>query len=621
MLRIILLIFSVFSASSFASIQIFPENRDPSNLFEMSYINDDYGSRISWNIPNENYIYRDKIQALDSEGNAIELRFPDGKIHNDEFFGETEIYRISLDIPILREDYGSVIRIKYQGCSDAGICYMPEDEEIIIGDQGNPAKSAIQDVFKSTNKYSAFTPLKHIESNDLLENQSIKNKITESEKNKSKTEARDGSTSKDESVAQRLEGSGLIINIIAFFSMGLLLSFTPCMLPMLPILASVVGGSKSGLSHKFRLGIAFIISMSLVYAVLGVIAARLGESLAPALQQAWLVIPFAMVFVVLAMAQFGFFTLQLPSFIRERLQGADRGIKGGGFIGASALGAISALLIGPCMTAPLAGALLYIAQSGDSVKGGLALFSLGIGGGLPLIIALTVGMKWLPKPGNWMKSINTLFGFALLAVAIFIAKSAVSNSIFLAMTGILLIAFGSRLSVIDEKSIKATARFFAILSILWGGAMLLGSTTQSSSFFNPLGGTINIGQEAQSEVRPKMLKDISKAKKSIDLASSSGQPIMLDFYADWCTSCKSMEKNVFSKDDVIKSLSEINVIKIDVTEGSSDQKKFMRDLGVMGPPTIIFINPEGEENRSLRISGAISKNQFMKKISEFEDSF
>lgn len=376
--------------------------------FRFEVMEDIEPNLLVWQITDKHYLYKDRTKVTDANGQLLELDFPEGIDHSDEFFGETQIYRQLLQLPI-DADVARPLEVTWQGCADAGLCYPPQTATI-----GAEAGSATTDSTTQSTTKSALA--------------------------------------EDQSIAERLAGSGLLLNIAAFFMMGVLLAFTPCMLPMLPILTSVIGGAKSGGWHGAKLGVAFILPMALVYAALGVLAASLGSNLAAALQQPWLLIPFAGIFILLALAQFGLFTLQLPAFIRERLQGADQNIKGGSLLGAASLGALSALLVGPCMTAPLAGALLYIAQSGDGVRGGLALFSLGLGSGIPLLLAITIGMRWLPKPGNWMENINRVFGYALLATAIIVVRPVLSGPLFLGLWGALILAIAVQVGSMERTN-------------------------------------------------------------------------------------------------------------------------------------------------------------------------
>ncbi len=351
--------------------------------------------------------------------------------------------------------------------------------------------------------------------------------------------------------------------------------------------------------------------MSLVYAALGVLAAQMGANLAASLQNPWLLLPFAGLFVLLAMAQFGLYSLQLPSFIRDRLQRTDQKIQGGSLLSAAALGVLSALLVGPCMTAPLAGALLYIGQSGDATKGGLALFSLGIGSGLPLLLAMGFGMRWLPKPGQWMEAINRIFGYALLAAAIFVVRALLPDSLTLALWAALLLAIAVHLGMLKPKSWQVFTRFVAALLAIWSAIMLLGAASGGSDPLQPLRHLGQGGAVQPSTVLSSRIAEPELLKQEMGRAQTEGQWVMLDFYADWCVSCKVMEKTVFGQSEVQAAIADMRFLQPDVTANNAAQQALLKEYDIIGPPTIVFINPQGEEVRSARITGEVNAAEFL----------
>lgn len=566
----LLISFSAFSQAFNSNQQDFLPVEE---AFRFELINDVEPTVLVWQIAPEHYLYRDKLAITDAAGKAVALDYPEGLEHSDEFFGDTQIYRQFLQLP-LDANAQQPLQVTWQGCADAGLCYPPQT-------------ASVGDNRATNNLNSASTQI-----NPAL--------------------------AEDQSIAQRLAASGLLLNMAAFFMMGILLAFTPCMLPMLPILTSVISGSKNGGWQGARLGLAFILPMALVYAGLGVVAASLGSNLAAALQQPWLLIPFAGIFIILAFAQFGVFTLQLPSFIRQRLQGADHSIRGGSVLGAASLGALSALLVGPCMTAPLAGALLYIAQSGDGVRGGLALFSLGLGSGLPLLLAITIGMRWLPKPGNWMQSINRIFGYALLATAIIVLRPILTGPVFLALCGAWLLAVALQVSSIERLHWRFASRYIALLLGIWAGAMLLGSAAGSDDPWRPLGSLGLQASELPNQRSLHRFSDIEQLQEQLQQAKQDNKWVLLDFYADWCVSCKVMEKTVFAQTQVQDALTDFRLLQVDVTLNSAEQQQFMQDLQIMGPPTILFINPQGTEQRTQRITGEVSASEFLQQLSSVQ---
>ena len=562
----LLLLFSSLSQAFISNQQDFLPVEE---AFRFELLDDVEPSVLVWQIAADHYLYRDKLGITDANGNAVAIDYPEGIEHFDEFFGETQVYRQFLQLP-LATDIQQPLEVTWQGCADAGLCYPPQTASV-------GADVALVDANTTTLPASP-------------------------------------ALAEDQSIAERLAGSGLLLNIAAFFMMGMLLAFTPCMLPMLPILTSVIAGSKKGGWQGAKLGIAFVLPMALMYAALGVVAANLGSNLSAALQQPWLLLPFAGIFILLALAQFGVFTLQLPSFIRERLQGADQNIKGGSLLGAASLGALSALLVGPCMTAPLAGALLYIAQSGDGLRGGLALFSLGLGSGLPLLLAITVGMRWLPKPGTWMQSVNRVFGYALLATAIIIVRPVLPGPLLLGLWGALLLAIAVQVSYIERANWRFLSRYIALLLGIWAGILLFGSAAGGDDPLRPLANFSAPNSTQSAAHSMQRFADVQQLQAQLKQAEQDGKWVLLDFYADWCVSCKVMEKTVFAQPQVQSALADMRLLQADVTLNTTEQQQLMKDLQIMGPPTILFINPQGSEQRTQRITGEVSANEFLQHL-------
>ncbi len=531
-------------------------------------------SSLQWRIAPGYYLYQHSIKAYQAGEQQLQLQLPAGQENEDEFFGLTEIYYQSLEIE-LPQQVEYPLEVTWQGCADAGLCYPPQTTLL------QPA-SAQKDNAVPTGA---------------------------------------GQLAQDQSIAQRLAASGLLLNLSAFFVMGLLLAFTPCMLPMLPILSSVIAGSKPGGWQGARLGTVFVLAMSLVYALLGVLAARLGSNLSAALQNPWLLVPFAGLFVLLALAQFGLYSLQLPGFIRNRLHSTDQKIQGGSLLGAGALGVLSALLVGPCMTAPLAGALLYIGQDGDAVKGALVLFALGIGSGLPLLVAMSFGMRWLPKPGQWMQAVNRIFAYALLAAAIFILRALLPDSLTLALWAALLMAISLHLGRWRPAGYRLLVRYCAALLFVWSAIMLLGAASGGNDPLQPLRHW-QAGPEASGnqQVQARRMADPHELKQQMAAARANDQWVILDFYADWCVSCKVMERTVFAQPEVQQAIADISFLQPDVTANSKAQQALLREYSIIGPPTIIFINPQGEEVRSARITGEVNAGEFLQYLQQARGS-
>ena len=545
--------------------QAFITNQDDflpvEQAFQFELIQPDQGQPIlAWKIADGYYLYQHKLGLTDDSGAAVELELPPGIPHSDEYFGDSEIYRNQLSINLPAE-IEQPYEVHWQGCADAGLCYAPQ-ELVIGGDVSQTGAPALAE---------------------------------------------------DQSIAATLADAGLLWNLVAFFGMGLLLAFTPCMLPMLPILTSVVGGAQRGGWSGARLGLAFVLPMALVYALLGVLAAKLGGNLQAALQQPWLLIPFAGIFIALALAQFGVYTLQLPAVIRDRLQTVDRKQKGGNMLGVAIMGALSALLVGPCMTAPLAGALLYIAQSGDGATGGLALFALGLGSGTPLLLAISFGMRWMPKPGVWMENVNKTFGFALIAAAILITQPLYSDTLALGLWGAWLLSVAVFFSQVQVTSkLYFIGRYLAFLLGIWSAAMIFGAAAGGYDPLRPLSG-LTAGAAVANADQQQFLRtpSVDELKQQLAQAQQQEQWALVDFYADWCVSCKVMEREVFAKPEVQQALAGMRLLQIDVTDNTKAQQAYMQEISIMGPPTILFISPDGSEIRAQRITGEVNAEQFL----------
>ena len=405
-----------------------------------------------------------------------------------------------------------------------------------------------------------------------------------------------------------------------FFGLGLLLAFTPCSLPMLPILAGLVVGSGASAGRGFAVAGSYVISMALVYAGLGVLAALLGANLQALLQQPWILGSFAALFVLLALPMFGFFELQLPSALRDRLESAGRGRKGGSLLGAGILGALSGLLVGPCMTAPLAGALLFIAQSGSAVQGGLVLFVMGLGIGMPLLLLVTVGSRFLPKPGAWMDLMKGLFGFLFLGTALVLVRPVLEESLWVGLWGVLLLVLATSLWLQAQQFLRAKPLFtpLSLLAGIWGSLLLLGAAGGSSELWQPLqvytaktvtGSTV--GTASTTHDAFITIKDPAGLERELESAKAQGQWVLLDYYADWCVSCKVMEKKVFAKPQVMEALKGVRLLRLDVTADSDASRELLSRYQVPGPPSFIWIGPNGVERRAQRITGEVNAEAFL----------
>ncbi|SDP30869.1 thiol:disulfide interchange protein DsbD [Pseudomonas arsenicoxydans] len=530
-------------------------------------------TQLYWQITDGYYLYqkRLKFEGLTPEQHPV---LPEGESHSDEFFGEQEVYRQGLELKVPAGVTG-LIKVGFQGCADAGLCYPPQTQVVDLGATSTVAAT---------------------------------------------------DEAPDQALASDLQQRALGWSLLVFFGLGLLLAFTPCSLPMLPILAGLIVGSGAAPKRGFALAGSYVVSMALVYAAMGVLAALLGANLQALLQNPWLLGSFAAVFVLLALPMFGFFELQLPVAVRDRLENVSRNQRGGSLVGAGVLGALSGLLVGPCMTAPLAGALLYIAQSGNALHGGLILFAMGIGIGVPLLLLVTVGNRFLPKPGAWMNLLKGVFGFLFLATALLMLRPVLDESLWIGLCGaLLLIAAFSAWK--QSQGFGRIAHLFGASSLLlgiWGSLLLIGAAGGSGDLLKPL--QIYSAAASGNTTRPSgheaftTINSPQALQQELDAAKAQGQWVLLDYYADWCVSCKVMEKTVFGKANVMQALSDVRLLRLDVTADNAASRELLGRYKVPGPPSFVWIGADGEERRSQRITGEVDADTFLQRWTTTRDA-
>ncbi|MCP1512048.1 protein-disulfide reductase DsbD [Pseudomonas rhodesiae] len=526
-------------------------------------------TQLYWQIADGYYLYQ---QRMKFDGLAEKPALPPGEAHSDEFFGEQQVYRQGLEVKLPAGTTGRV-KLGWQGCADAGLCYPPQSITVDLG--GNPAVAAT-------------------------------------------------AQAQDQSLASGLQQRSLGWSLLVFFGLGLLLAFAPCSLPMLPILAGLVVGSGASPRRGLALAGSYVVCMALVYAGLGVLAALLGANLAALLQTPWILGSFAALFVILALPMFGFFELQLPVALRDRLDNVSRNQRGGSLLGAGMLGALSGLLVGPCMTAPLAGALLYIAQSGNALHGGLILFAMGIGIGIPLLLLVTVGNRFLPKPGTWMNVLKGVFGFLFLGTAVLMIRPVVDDNLWLGLWGALAIAMaycGWRLA----QDFGRVAMLFGAGSVvlgLWGALMLVGAAGGSDDPWQPLKVYSGSGIAGAPTAHDAFLtlNDPAALQTQLDSAKAQGQWVLVDYYADWCVACKVMEKQVFGRPEVLAALKDVRLLRLDVTADNAASRELLGRYQVPGPPSFVWIGPDGHERRGHRITGEVDAMTFLQRWTQARDA-
>ncbi|MDP2154861.1 MAG: protein-disulfide reductase DsbD, partial [Sulfuricella sp.] len=421
-------------------------------------------------------------------------------------------------------------------------------------------------------------------------------------------------------IANALKEAGFWANLLFFFLAGLGLSLTPCVFPMIPILSGIIVGQGAGITKRkgFMLSLAYVLGMALTYAAVGVAAGMSGTLLSSALQNPWVLGGFALVFVALAFSMFGFYALQMPSFIQSRFSEASNRVSGGGIAGVFAMGALSAVIVGPCVAAPLAGALLYISQTGDMVLGGSALFSLALGMGAPLLLVGVSAGALLPRAGAWMEAVKSFFGVLLLGMAIWLVSPVISSAVHMLLWAGLLIVSAMYLRAIDPLPHPASgfAKFWkgvGVVALIIGVALLIGVLSGNRDMLQPLSGLRAEGAEAKAagvgHLKFEQVKSVAELEGR--LKQANGKVVMLDFYADWCVSCKELERFTFGDAKVQAKLRDVVLLQADVTANSEDDKALLKKFGLFGPPGIVFFDKSGKELSDVRVIGYEPPEKFI----------
>lgn len=547
---------------------------------------------LRWTIAPGYYLYRDRLEVTAvPAGTQAAFERPPGERKDDPNFGTVQVYHDQVVLTVQTRG-AQALQVGWQGCADDGLCYLPQTREVALGGAAGGTAgigAANADAAASSGPASAWA------------------------------QATAGS---DSAVRTLLQDRSLAFTVALFFALGLALAFTPCVLPMVPILSSIVVGSQATPRRAFALSLAFVLPMALTYAGVGVGAALAGANLQALLQSPWALAAMGLVFVLLAGSMFGWYELQLPAVLRARLDGASRGPRGGTLAGAGAMGVLSALLVGPCMTAPLAGTLLYIAQGGQPLQGGLLLFALGLGMGVPLLLVGTLGARVLPRPGPWMERVKAAFGFGLLATAIWMVQRVLAEPAALALWGALFVALAVALAQLGRGGTGPARRVLApaaaLLVGLWGGAMWLGAAAGAGDPLRPLGFIAQARAASPATAthasRTVVVNSADALAAALAQARAAGRPVLLDFTADWCVSCKTIEHEVFGDPAVQQALSRVALLRADVTAGSPAQRALMRAHGVIGPPTVMLFDATGQELRPRRLVGEFDAPALLQRL-------
>ena len=579
-MRLLFLVFSVFFSLAHAE-----EFLDPAVAFKPSVkALDGQTIEVSYEIAKGYYLYRDKFRfAVDGDTATLGTpSFPKGKEHNDENFGKVEVYykSVTTRVPVERMSSGPLplkIKVTSQGCADAGVCYPPQTQVLGV-ELPDPASAPAASTLPAEGDESG-------------------------------------------RIAATLKNAGFWTSLAFFFIAGLGLSLTPCVFPMIPILSGIIAGQGHKNSHArgFALSLTYVLGMAVTYAAAGVAAGMTGTLFSAALQSPWVLGSFALVFVVLSFSMFGFYELQLPTSLQSKLSEESGHLQGGRGIGVFLMGALSALIVGPCVAAPLAGALLYIGQTGDAVFGGVALFVMALGMGAPLIAVGIAGGSLLPKTGAWMEGVKKAFGVLLLATAVWLVSPVMPPVVsMLAWAGLLIIP-AIYLHALDPlpPHAKGWLRFWkgiGIVMLLTGAALLIGALAGNRDPLQPLAGLRGQAVAAEEKRLPfERVKSVTELETRINTA---GRPVMLDFYADWCVSCKEMERLTFSDPAVQAKLAGFTLLQADVTANTDDDKALLAKFKLFGPPGIIFYDAKGQEISAVRIVGFQDAVLFQKSLQQ-----
>lgn len=547
---------------------------------------------VGWDIAPDYYLYKKKIEIIAKGANIQVGDSGSGEIIEDEFFGKTEVFFNSASVisKLSNVTEGAVVKVRYQGCAKAGLCYPPEVISIPLS-----VISGAQ--VKNVDQNSATDEAATAQSTFAALNEPATEPTTNSD-----------DTEKELTFTEQLASQGLITNLLIFFVVGVGLAFTPCVFPMFPILSSLIAGQQNLSTKKaFALSFVYIQGMAVTYAALGLVVAALGGQVQGYLQHPFVLVSFSLLFVLLAMSMFGWYEIKLPSSMMSKLTQVSNNQKGGNYVGVFLMGVLSGLIASPCTTAPLSAALLFVAQSGDYLVGGLTLYVLSLGMGLPLLLLGTSGGKLLPKAGGWMEQVKTLFGFVMLVVPLILLERLISADIILLMAGVLALATALYLHHWQSSQTQSKLK-----TALWFAATLLVMTgfTLTKNYFWP----VQAMQVSSQSNEFKKVADLAELKEAVAQASNEGRMVMVDLYADWCVACKEFEHYTFPDAKVQSEFSHYQLIQVDLTNSNNKTIELMEEYTVFGLPSILFFNTQGKELTTQRVTGFLNAEDFAKHL-------
>ncbi|MFY4790027.1 protein-disulfide reductase DsbD [Aliarcobacter butzleri] len=566
---LLLLILFIYSFS----LELGNKVLEPEEAFKVKFIKNEDSLNIKFELGKDIYLYHDKLQINILKPQKIEitkeLNIPK-PVNYEEFIVHFDDLNLTIPYNLLKSKVDSKefeIELKFQGCSKAGLCYAPMSQKQI-----------------------------------LVLNTNIQDEVSTN-------------INETDSIANSLKDKNLLLVLLTFFGFGLLLSLTPCVFPMIPILSSIiVGASKNETmtaSRGFFLSLVYVLSMSVAYTIAGVIAGIFGANLQVALQNPYVLVIFALIFVALAFSMFGYFEIRLPQAIQNRVNKTTDGKEKQGILGIAIMGFLSALIVGPCVAPPLAGALVYIGQTGDAILGGLALFVMSLGMGVPLLLIGLGAGKFMPKPGGWMESITKIFGIVMLGVAIWLLDRVLNANIIMYLWALLLLGSAIYLKIYQH----ILAQLITVVIFILGVVLFVGAISGATNPLNPLEKftSSKMTQVSDEKLIFKKVKNIQELELAI---KNSNKPVMLDFSASWCVSCKELEEITFQDEQVINKLQEFTLLKADVTENNDEDKALQKKFGVVGPPALIFWDKDKNEIQASRIIGYKNSKDFLEIVNK-----
>ena len=562
---------------------------------------------IQWKIAEGYYLYkgRFKFSVEPSEHHQlISTELPAGKLKNDEFFGEVQVYHHTIESTHLIDaapGQSYTIHAKFQGCADAGLCYPPTTRLFEVIPPGASAPNSTGAANGSETR--------------------------DTETIESEASVTSGETGDQNQLLNLLNNASFAKIIVLFFIAGIGLTFTPCVLPMIPILSSVVIGQNQtpSRSRAFLLSGSYVLGMALAFTLAGALMGYFGAqlNLQARLQSPLLLSIFALFFVGLSLSMFGFYELRLPSALQNRVDALSRKQEGGTLVGASVMGVLSALVVSPCVSAPLAAALVYISTTGDATLGALALLMLGLGMGAPLVVIATLGSHLLPKSGGWMDDVKAFFGILLLGVAIWLVERTLPGHLTLILWAALLAGTASFLRMTNVTSSKITIilrNTTATLMVIYCAILIVGATLGAHNPLNPLEpltsarGQLESGSSSNHQLTFYPADNPAQLAQLIDQAKLQGKPLMIDFYADWCISCKVMENQVFTQPKITAALKQFLLVRADITDNTAIHQELLNRFKLFGPPALVFFDSTGEEKPEFRTIGEVDAQSLLNQL-------